>query len=63
MDRLDAPAHRSLAREAAAQAVVLLGNSHRLLPLRAAQRVAVVGPSATATFSAGDGGPWDQATH
>ena len=59
---LDAAAHRQLAREAAEQAVVLLGNSHGLLPLRAAQRVAVVGPSANERFSANDHGPWDQDT-
>ena len=61
-DLLDAAAHRKLAREAAAQAVVLLGNSHGLLPLRATQRVAVVGPSANELFSANDHGPWDQDT-
>ena len=59
---LDAAAHRQLAREAAEQAVVLLGNSHGLLPLRATQRVAVVGPSANERFSANDHGPWDQDT-
>ena len=59
---LEAPAHQQLAREAAAQAVVLLGNSHGVLPLRPSQRVAVVGPSAHEIFSANDGGPWDQRT-
>eukprot|EP00964_Phaeocystis_antarctica_P150211 scaffold117597_cov30-Phaeocystis_antarctica.AAC.2 len=59
---LDAASHRKLAREAAAQAVVLLGNSHGLLPLRPTQRVAVVGPSANELFSANDHGPWDQDT-
>jgi hypothetical protein len=61
-DLLDAASHRKLAREAAAQAVVLLGNSHGLLPLRPTQRVAVVGPSANERFSANEHGPWDQDT-
>ncbi len=39
----DTPAHRALAQEAAEQAVVLLKNSDRMLPLAAGTRIAVVG--------------------
>ena len=54
---LDSAAHRALARDAAAQAVVLLGNSHGVLPLRRAQSVAVLGPSANEAFTRT---PWVQ---
>eukprot|EP01065_Artemidia_motanka_P042620 TRINITY_DN5750_c0_g1_i1.p1 TRINITY_DN5750_c0_g1~~TRINITY_DN5750_c0_g1_i1.p1 ORF type:complete len:780 (+),score=184.39 TRINITY_DN5750_c0_g1_i1:74-2413(+) len=44
---LDGPAHRALAREAAAKSVVLLKNENSFLPLKAgAQSVAVIGPFA-----------------
>ncbi|MEV6814170.1 glycoside hydrolase family 3 C-terminal domain-containing protein, partial [Micromonospora sp. NPDC051296] len=46
-DVVDCPAHRELAREAARQSVVLLGNS-ALLPLAPGARVAVLGPLADA---------------
>jgi len=59
---LDSAAHRALARDAAAQAAVLLGNSHGVLPLRRAQSVAVLGPSADEAFARA---PWvqDDALH
>ncbi|NKJ41290.1 glycoside hydrolase family 3 N-terminal domain-containing protein [Novosphingobium sp. SG720] len=38
------PAHRELAREAAIKSIVLLRNEGGLLPLRAGQRIALVGP-------------------
>ncbi|RAP57825.1 glycoside hydrolase family 3 N-terminal domain-containing protein [Oleiagrimonas sp. MCCC 1A03011] len=40
------PAHRALAREAAAQSMVLLKNAHGLLPLQRDARIAVIGPLA-----------------
>ena len=44
---IDSPAHRQLAREAAARAVVLLENRNSTLPLReSVKRLAVVGPTA-----------------
>ena len=44
---IDSPAHRQLARTAAARAVVLLENRNGALPLgRSARRLAVVGPTA-----------------
>ncbi len=44
---IDAPAHRQLAREAAARAVVLLENRRGVLPLApTVKRLAVVGPTA-----------------
>ena len=44
---IDSPAHRQLARTAAARAVVLLENRNDALPLgRSAKRIAVVGPTA-----------------
>jgi len=44
---IDSPAHRQLAREAAARAVVLLENRNGTLPLgRSVKRIAVVGPTA-----------------
>ena len=46
-EAIDTPAHRQLAREAAARAVVLLENRNGALPLGpAAKRIAVVGPTA-----------------
>lgn len=52
MDRVDTPASRQLALEAAQQAVVLLKNDAATLPLRRAalKRLAVVGPNANATL-------------
>lgn len=46
---VDTPAHRTLAREAAEQAMVLLKNEGGLLPLAATQSVALIGPHANAT--------------
>jgi beta-glucosidase len=44
---IDSPAHRQLARTAAARAVVLLENRNGALPLgRSAKRIAVIGPTA-----------------
>jgi len=43
-DVIDAPAHRKLARETAAKAMVLLKNQGRALPLPTGKKVAVVGP-------------------
>lgn len=45
---LDSPRHRALAREVAAESIVLLKNENRLLPLQedAVQRIAVIGPNA-----------------
>ncbi len=46
-ETVDSPAHRQLAREAAARAVVLLENRNATLPLRpGVRRIAVVGPTA-----------------
>jgi beta-glucosidase len=50
LSRLDAPAHRQLAYEAAAQSIVLLQNSNGALPLAfgtAVKRVALIGPMMT----------------
>jgi len=50
-DNRDGPpstAHRALAREAARRSMVLLKNTDDLLPLRVEQRIAVIGPLATA---------------
>ena len=41
--RFDADAHHALARRAAAESVVLLKNENHLLPLKAGERVAVIG--------------------
>nr|WP_130353286.1 glycoside hydrolase family 3 C-terminal domain-containing protein [Agromyces ramosus] len=51
----DAEAHHALARRAAAASVVLLRNEHETLPLRAGQRVAVVGEFAVAPQYQGGG--------
>ncbi len=46
-DANDSPAHRALAREAAAKSIVLLKNDGPLLPLKAGvRRIAVIGPNA-----------------
>ena len=62
IDVLGAPAHRALAREAAARSVVLLRNETvdgaPVLPLSAGQRVAVIGRLAD-TVNIGDGGSSD----
>lgn len=63
-DQTDTPAHRQLAREAAAQSAVLLANKGGLLPLDLSKlaTVAVIGPSANDTagydrcFEGGTGG-------
>jgi beta-glucosidase len=50
ISRLDAPAHRQLAYEAAAQSIVLLANAKGALPLAfggAVKRVAMIGPMMT----------------
>lgn len=52
LSRLDAPAHRQLAYEAAAQSIVLLQNTDNFLPLAfggaGAKKVALIGPMMTA---------------
>jgi beta-glucosidase len=50
-DDLDLPAHRVLAREAAARGVVVLRDDDRVLPLAASGSVAVVGPLADAVLT------------
>ena len=54
---LDTPAHRALAREAAAEAIVLLKNDRGVLPLKkgAMKSIAVIGPNA-AEVRVGGGG-------
>ena len=42
-EKLDVDAHHALAREAAGRSIVLLKNEGRILPLRPAQKVAVIG--------------------
>ena len=52
---VDFPAHHALARQAAAESIVLLKNDGGLLPLRAEQRVAVIGDFARAPRYQGAG--------
>lgn len=52
---VDFPAHHALARQAAAESIVLLKNDGGLLPLRAGQRVAVIGDFARAPRYQGAG--------
>ncbi|TAM94560.1 MAG: hypothetical protein EPN40_11675 [Rhodanobacteraceae bacterium] len=44
--RIDGPAHRKLALQAALESIVLLKNTHATLPLKAGINLAVVGPNA-----------------
>ncbi|BCJ46354.1 beta-glucosidase [Actinoplanes ianthinogenes] len=53
---VDSPQHRQLAREAAADAMVLLKNSSGILPIRAGGSVAVVGPLADTLYTDWYGG-------
>jgi len=53
---IDRPEHRALAREAAADAIVLLRNEHDTLPLAATvRRLAVIGPNADRAVIQGGG--------
>ncbi|MEX0885503.1 MAG: glycoside hydrolase family 3 C-terminal domain-containing protein [Phycisphaeraceae bacterium] len=54
---LDSPRHRALAREVAEEAVVLLKNDNRVLPLDASRikRLAVIGPNARVARIGGGG--------
>jgi len=56
-ESIDRPEHRRLAREAAAEAIVLLKNESELLPLdrRKLRTLAVIGPSADAAHVQGGG--------
>lgn len=53
---INAPAHQRLARETAADAMVLLKNANRALPLRPGGQVAVVGPLADTLYTDWYGG-------
>ncbi|GAA4601937.1 beta-glucosidase [Actinoplanes octamycinicus] len=53
---VDSPPHRQLARETAADAMVLLKNSAGLLPIKAGGSVAVVGPLADTLYTDWYGG-------
>jgi beta-glucosidase len=46
LSQLGSPAHRALAREAVRKSLVLLKNSHHMLPLNPAARILVVGEAA-----------------
>nr|WP_284385080.1 glycoside hydrolase family 3 protein [Dyella flava] len=46
MDQVDSAAHRRLALQAALESVVLLKNTHDILPLKQGIRLAVIGPNA-----------------
>jgi beta-glucosidase len=50
-DVVNSPAHQKLARETAAQAMVLLKNAGSALPLQAGKKVAVVGPLADVLYT------------
>ncbi|MBX6384057.1 MAG: glycoside hydrolase family 3 C-terminal domain-containing protein [Microbispora sp.] len=50
-DVINSPAHRKLARETAAKAMVLLKNSGGTLPLKPGEKVAVVGPLADVLYT------------
>ncbi|WP_404601098.1 glycoside hydrolase family 3 protein [Dyella lipolytica] len=46
LDRVDSPAHRQLALQAALESMVLLKNAHGTLPFRDGMHLAVIGPNA-----------------
>jgi beta-glucosidase len=46
VDQIDSPAHRQLALQAALESMVLLKNSHGMLPLHSGLKLAVIGPNA-----------------
>ena len=52
---IERPEHRALARRAAADAIVLVKNDDSLLPLRAGQSIALIGPGAASTALFGGG--------
>jgi beta-glucosidase len=55
------PEHRALARQAAREAIVLLKNSHNILPLKKAlTSIAVIGPDAAEMRLGGYSGPGNQ---
>ena len=46
LDQVDSPAHRQLALQAALESMVLLKNTHNILPLQNGMHIAVIGPNA-----------------
>ncbi|KAG6861560.1 hypothetical protein C0995_014856 [Termitomyces sp. Mi166 len=54
-ETLDSPEIRQTLRTAAADAIVLLKNDKKLLPLRTAKKVAVIGPNAKYAMTSGGG--------
>ncbi|MEV6349344.1 glycoside hydrolase family 3 C-terminal domain-containing protein [Actinoplanes sp. NPDC051851] len=55
-DVVDSPAHRQLAREIAADAMVLLKNGNGILPLKSKSKISVIGPLADTLYTDWYGG-------